>query len=62
MKRLPFTKEDVARAARMYRSNADAAAALGIAHGTFGCLCRRYGIVSPFQKRQERKKTIKKKK
>ena len=37
----------VARAARLYRANADAARALGIAAGTFTRWCRELGIETP---------------
>ena len=42
-----FSYERIARAARIYTSNNDAALALGIAPGSFGRLCRRYGIETP---------------
>ena len=37
----------IERAARIYASNADAGLALGIAPGSFGRLCRHYGIDTP---------------
>ncbi len=40
-------KERIERAARMYASNRDAGLALGIAPGSFGRLCRRFGIPTP---------------
>ncbi len=43
----PVPRETVERAARVYSSNTDAAAALGIAAGSFGRLCRRHGIEPP---------------
>ncbi len=43
----PVPRETVERAARVYSSNTDAAAALGIAAGSFGRLCRRHGIDPP---------------
>ena len=49
-----FDRERVARAARIYASNRDAGLALGIAPGSFGRLCRRYGIETP-QARRKRK-------
>lgn len=47
-------RERVERAARMYASNRDAGVALGIAPGSFGRLCRRYGVETP-QARKSRK-------
>jgi len=41
------------RAARVYNSNADACRALGIAGGTFGRLCRQYGIETPFARQRD---------
>ena len=41
----------VARAARLYNSCQHAEEALGLASGSFGRLCRRYGIQSPGNKR-----------
>lgn len=49
-----FDRERVERAARIYASNRDAGLALGIAPGSFGRLCRRYGIETP-QARRKRK-------
>ena len=49
-----FNRERVERAARIYASNRDAGLALGIAPGSFGRLCRRYGIETP-QVRRKRK-------
>ena len=42
-----FDRVRIERAARIYRSNMDAGLALGIAPGSFGRLCRRYGIETP---------------
>ncbi|MFH1568685.1 MAG: hypothetical protein ABIL09_11870 [Gemmatimonadota bacterium] len=49
-----FDRERVERAARIYGSNRDAGLALGIAPGSFGRLCRRYGIETPQARRQRR--------
>ena len=49
-----FGRERVERAARIYASNRDAGLALGIAPGSFGRLCRRFGIETP-QVRRKRK-------
>ena len=46
-------REQIARAARIYASNQDAGAALGIASGSFGRLCRHYEVETP-QKRKRR--------
>ena len=40
-------KSRIERAARMYNSCQNAEEALGLASGSFGRLCRRYGIQSP---------------
>jgi hypothetical protein len=52
-----FDRERIERAARIYASNRDAGLALGIAPGSFGRLCRRYGIETP-QARRKRKATV----
>ena len=49
-----FDKQRIERAARMYSSNRDAGLALGIAPGSFGRLCRRYGIETPKTRRRLR--------
>ena len=49
-----FDRARVERAARIYASNRDAGLALGIAPGSFGRLCRRFGIETP-QVRRKRK-------
>jgi hypothetical protein len=49
-----FDRERVERVARIYASNRDAGLALGIAPGSFGRLCRRFGIETP-QVRRKRK-------
>ena len=50
-----FDRERIERAARIYRSNRDAGLALGIAPGSFGRLCRRYGIETPKARRQRQR-------
>ena len=47
-----FDKNRVEKAARIYASNRDAGLALGIAPGSFGRLCRRFGIETPQARRQ----------
>ena len=49
-RRMP--KERVERAARMYASNQDAGAALGIKPGSFTRLCNYYGIETPHARRR----------
>jgi len=46
-------KKSIERAARMYGSNRDAAQALGIAPGSFGRLCSRFGILTPQSRRRK---------
>ncbi len=48
-------KERIERAARIYATNFDAGIALGIAPGSFGRLCRRYGIETPQARRRRRR-------
>ena len=48
----------IERAARLYASNQDASRALGIAAGTFGRLCRQYGIETPHARRHRRPRHI----
>ena len=47
-----FDKDRIERAARIYASNQDAGLALGIAPGSFGRLCRRFGIKTPQARRR----------
>ena len=51
----PIARARIARAARIYASNKDAAAALGIAPGSFSRLCKHYGIETP-RARQHRQR------
>ena len=46
-------RERIERAARIYPSNIEAAAALGIAHGSFGRLCRKFVIDTPSARRRK---------
>ena len=48
-----FNRERIERAARIYSSNRDAGVALGIAPGSFGRLCRRYGVETPQARRRQ---------
>ena len=52
-------KEWVERAARVYNSNSEASKALGIAKGTFGRLCRKYGIETPYARLRRARKEAK---
>ena len=47
-------RDTVERVARIYSNNTSASQALGIARGSFGRLCRRYGIETPYMRRQRR--------
>jgi len=47
-------RERVERVARIYASNKDASRALGISLGSFGRLCRQYGIETPYERRRKR--------
>ena len=53
MNRIP--QDWIERAARIYASNQEASRALGIAGGTFGRLCRLYGIETPFARGRRRR-------
>ena len=46
-----FTKDTIVRVARMYKSNQDASNALGITLRSFGRLCRKFGVETPYAKR-----------
>jgi len=48
-------KDRIERAARIYASNDAAGSALGIAPGSFGRLCRRYGIETPQVRKRRRR-------
>ena len=47
-------RERVERVARIYHSNKDASQALGITLGSFGRLCRKFGIETPYARRRQR--------
>ena len=50
-----FDQATIERVARMYKSNQEASAALGITLRSFGRLCRKYGVETPWvKKRRER--------
>ena len=47
-----ISRQQIERAARLYRSNLDASRALGITLQAFGRICRRYGIETPYARRR----------
>jgi hypothetical protein len=49
-------RDSIERIARMYKSNQEAAAAMGLSTGHFVRLCRRFGIPTPHARRRERLK------
>ena len=49
-----FDREQIQRVARIYHTNVAAAAALGIAPGSFGRLCRRYEVETPLARRKRK--------
>ena len=46
------TRDAIERVVRMYRSNQDASAALGITMRSFSRLCRRFAVETPYAKRR----------
>ena len=46
------TRDAIERVARVYRSNQDASAALGITLRSFSRLCRRFAVETPYAKRR----------
>lgn len=50
---ISLSRERIARAARIYPSNKEAARAIGCDAGSFGRACRKFGIQTP----QERKRS-----
>ena len=49
-----ISREEVERCARMYRTNKDAAEALGIKSESFSALCRKYRLETPYKRRQKK--------
>ena len=49
-----ITREQIERVARIYKTNEDASQALGIAMRSFGRLCRKYGIETPYIRKRRR--------
>ena len=52
------TAEVLARAARVYKTNKDAGAALGMSMRGFARACRRHGIETPFSRRRKEREDI----
>jgi hypothetical protein len=53
-----IARERLERVSRMYRSNKEAAQALGIALGSFGRARRRYGIETPYVPKRKRRESL----
>lgn len=51
-----YTKERIERAARIYATNRDAAAAIGCTPSSFGRLCKRLGVETPRARMQRKAK------
>ena len=49
-----ITRDQIERVARIYKTNEDASQALGIAMRSFGRLCRKYGVETPYVRRRRR--------
>ena len=49
-----ISREEVERCARLYHTNKDAAEALGIRSDSFSALCRKYGLETPYRRRERR--------
>jgi hypothetical protein len=47
-----ISRERVERVARMYKSNIAASKALGITPSSFGNLCRKWGIETPYARKR----------
>ena len=54
MNGIKVNRKELERAARVYRTNKDAAAALGIAQETLGRACKREGIETPWARERRR--------
>lgn len=52
-----FDRDTIERVARIYKSNQDACSALGITLRSFGRLCSKYQIETPYVKRQRQRST-----
>ncbi len=49
-----ISRDQVERVARIYKTNEDASRALGIEMRSFGRLCRRHGIETPWARKRRR--------
>ena len=49
-----IARERLERVARIYKSNKEASAALGIAPASFSRACRRHGIETPYARTRKR--------
>ena len=50
---IPLSPERLECACRIYRSSKEAAAAIGCSYVHFQRLCKRYGILTPLQRRRQ---------
>ena len=48
-------RDQVERAARLYKSNKDASRALGITMQAFARICRQYGIETPYVRKRRKR-------
>ena len=53
-----ISRDRLERVARIYSSNKEASQALGIALGSFGRACRRYGIDTPYVRKMKRRRSV----
>ena len=53
MRKMP--REEIERAARLYKSNKDASLTLGITLQAFGRICKRYDVETPFERKRMRR-------
>lgn len=52
---IPLPPERIERAARIYPTSKEAASAMGCSSVHFQRLCKRYGILTPMQRRHQQK-------
>lgn len=50
-----ISRERIERVARIYASNSDASKALGIALHSFGRICRRFDVETPYARTRRRR-------
>ena len=53
-----ITREQVERVARIYKTNQEASQALGIVMRSFARLCRKYGIETPYVRKQRQSQEV----